>query len=89
MGLAGVTARYHLDVLLLERDAEVGFGVSQPNRGIVHSGMHADPNTLKGQLEWPGNVGWLALRDDLGFGFAQVGELLVALAEDELPPSTR
>lgn len=89
-GVVGVTlaralSRYEVDVLLLERDAEVGFGVSKANSGIIHSGIHADPTTLKGRLEWPGNVGWLRLRDDLGFGFAQVGELLVALAEDELP----
>jgi glycerol-3-phosphate dehydrogenase len=89
-GVVGVTlarslSRYHLDVILLERDAEVGFGVSKANSGIIHSGIHADPDTVKGQLEWPGNVGWLELRDDLGFGFAQVGELLVALSEEELP----
>jgi glycerol-3-phosphate dehydrogenase len=88
-GVVGVTlaralSRYHLDVVLLERDAEVGFGVSKANSGIIHSGMHADPDTVKGALEWPGNVGWLRLRDELGFGFAQVGELLVALAEEEL-----
>jgi glycerol-3-phosphate dehydrogenase len=89
-GVVGVTlaralSRYHLDVVLLERDAEVGFGVSKANSGIIHSGIHADPATVKGTLEWPGNVGWLELRDDLGFGFAQVGELLVALDEAELP----
>jgi glycerol-3-phosphate dehydrogenase len=89
-GVVGVTlartlSRYHLDVVVLERDAEVGFGVSKANSGIIHSGIHADPATVKGALEWPGNVGWLRLRDDLGFGFAQVGELLVALADDELP----
>jgi glycerol-3-phosphate dehydrogenase len=89
-GVVGVTlaralSRYHLDVVLLERDAEVGFGVSKANSGIIHSGIHADPATTKGALEWPGNVGWLELRDDLGFGFAQVGELLVALADEELP----
>jgi glycerol-3-phosphate dehydrogenase len=89
-GVVGVTlarslSRYDLDVVLLERDAEVGFGVSKANSGIIHSGVHADPRTLKGQLEWPGNVGWLRLRDELGFGFAQVGELVVALGEDELP----
>ena len=89
-GVVGVTlarelSRYHLDVVLLERDAEVGFGVSKANTGIIHSGIHADPETVKGSLEWPGNVAWLRLRDDLGFGFAQIGELLVALTEQELP----
>ena len=89
-GVVGVTlaralSRYDLDVLLLESDAEVGFGVSKANTGIIHSGIHADPDTVKGSLEWPGNVAWLRLRDDLGFGFAQIGELLVALSQEELP----
>ena len=93
-GIVGVTlarelARYDLDVVLLERDAEVGFGVSKANSGIIHSGIHADPATIKGSLEWPGNVAWLQLRDDLGFGFAQVGELLVALSPDEVPTIER
>jgi glycerol-3-phosphate dehydrogenase len=88
-GVVGITlarelSRYHLDVVVLESDAEVGFGVSKANSGIIHSGIHADPATLKGALEWPGNEGWLRLRDDLGFGFAQVGELLVALSAEEL-----
>jgi glycerol-3-phosphate dehydrogenase len=88
-GVVGVTlarelSRYGLDIVLLERDAEVGFGVSKANSGIIHSGIHADPDTVKGSLEWPGNVAWLRLRDDLGFGFAQVGELLVALSDAEV-----
>ncbi len=88
-GVVGITlaralSRYQLDIVVLERDAEVGFGVSKANSGIIHSGIHADPKTMKGQLEWPGNEGWLRLRDDLGFGFAQVGELLVALSDGEL-----
>ena len=85
VSLARELSRYHLDVVVLEGNAEVGFGVSKANTGIIHSGIHADPATVKGSLEWPGNLAWLRLRDDLGFGFAQVGELLVALAEDELP----
>jgi glycerol-3-phosphate dehydrogenase len=93
-GVVGVTlarelSRYRLDVVLLEGQAEVGFGVSKANSGIIHSGIHADPDTVKGALEWPGNVAWLQLRDDLGFGFAQVGEVLVALSEDEVPTLER
>lgn len=58
--------------------------MSTANSGIIHSGIHADPDTVQGELEWPGNEGWLRLRDDLGFGFASVGELLVALSAEEL-----
>jgi glycerol-3-phosphate dehydrogenase len=77
--------RYQLRVLLLEKEAEVGFGTSKANSGIIHGGHHAAPTTLKGQMEWDGNQRWDALRDELGFGFHRSGELTVALHEDQLP----
>jgi glycerol-3-phosphate dehydrogenase len=83
--LARALSRYDLDIVLLEAEAEVGFGVSKANSGIIHSGIHADPALDKGRFEWPGNVAWMQLRDELGFGLTQVGEVLVALSDDELP----
>ena len=40
--------------------------------------------TLKGRLEWWGNQLWDPLCAELGFGFARVGELTVALTEADL-----
>jgi glycerol-3-phosphate dehydrogenase len=77
-------SRYDLSVVLLERNAEVGFGTSKANSGIIHAGAHAPEGTLKGALEWPGNQGWGVLHDDLGFGFKRVGELVVAREEEQL-----
>ncbi len=77
--------RYHLRVALIEKDIEVGFGVSKANSGIIHGGHHSNPNTLKGKLEWEGNQLWDSLYDDLGFGFKRIGELTVALAEEQIP----
>ncbi|MFP4312033.1 MAG: NAD(P)/FAD-dependent oxidoreductase [Nitriliruptoraceae bacterium] len=82
--LARALSRFHLDVVLLEREAEVAFGVSKANSGIVHSAMHASPETLKGRLEWPGNQGWRKLHEELGFGLNPVGEVLVALDDEQL-----
>ncbi|NEO26504.1 MAG: NAD(P)/FAD-dependent oxidoreductase, partial [Kamptonema sp. SIO4C4] len=83
--IARELTRYHLRVILLEKEAEVGFGVSKANSGIIHGGHHGKPNTLKGKLEWTGNQLWDTLHEELGFGFQRNGELTVALHEDQLP----
>lgn len=87
--LAHELCRSPVRVALVERHAEVGFGTSKANSGIIHGGHHASPDTLKGRLEWAGNQRWGPLCDELGFGFARVGELTVALGEDDLPALDR
>lgn len=83
--LARALARYRLQVALVEKEAEVGFGTSKANSGIIHGGHHAAPATLKGKLEWAGNQQWDQLCAELGFGFKRIGELTVALSPEELP----
>ncbi|MEZ5143528.1 MAG: NAD(P)/FAD-dependent oxidoreductase [Acidimicrobiales bacterium] len=81
--IAHELGRHPLAVVLLEREAEVGFGTSKANSGIIHGGHHAAPDTLKGRLEWAGNQRWGELCAELGFGFRRVGELTVALSPDD------
>lgn len=83
--LARALAHYRLQVALVEQAAEVGFGTSKANSGIIHGGHHAAPATLKGKLEWEGNQRWDQLCAELGFGFKRIGELTVALSPDEVP----
>jgi glycerol-3-phosphate dehydrogenase len=87
--IAHELSRYELSVTLLDREAEAGFGTSKANSGIIHGGHHTDTDTLKGRLEWWGNQLWDPLCDELGFGFARVGELTVALTETDLPALDR
>lgn len=87
--LAHELSRYRLRVTLVERATEVGFGTSKANSGIIHGGHHASPETLKGRLEWAGNQLWDGLCAELGFGFARVGELTVALVEEDEPALDR
>jgi glycerol-3-phosphate dehydrogenase len=82
--IARELSRFELRVALLEKEAEVGFGTSKTNSGIIHAGHHAPPSTLKGRLEWRGNQMWDQLARDLKFGFSRVGELLVALEPGDL-----
>lgn len=83
--IARELTRYRLHVGLLEKEAEVGFGTTKANSGIIHGGHHAAPGTIKGRLEWEGNRQWDQLCAELGFGFRRVGELTVALTPDQLP----
>lgn len=87
--IAHELSRYELAITLIEREAEAGFGTSKANSGIIHGGHHTDTETLKGRLEWSGNQLWDPLCDELGFGFARVGELTVALTEADLPSLDR
>ncbi|MDO8361811.1 MAG: NAD(P)/FAD-dependent oxidoreductase [Actinomycetota bacterium] len=83
--IAHELGRSRARTVLLEQAADVGFGTSKANSGIIHGGHQAAPTTLKGHLEWLGNRMWGDLCIELGFGFARVGGLTVALRDDELP----
>jgi glycerol-3-phosphate dehydrogenase len=82
--IAHELGRYDVTVTLIERHAEVGFGTSKANSGIIHGGHQSHADTLKGRLEWAGNQMWGGLCDELGFGFARIGAFTVALTEDDL-----
>ena len=42
---------YHVSAILLEKCADVGFGVSKANSGIIHGGFHHPVSSLKAKLE--------------------------------------
>ena len=48
-------ARYKLDILVLEKENDVGDGASGANSAIVHSGYDPEPGTLKAKLNVLGN----------------------------------
>lgn len=76
--------RYNVRAVLVEKEAEVGFGTSKSNSGIIHGGHHSDPGTLKAKYEWPGNQMWDRLAEELGFAFKRIGELTLAFSEEEV-----
>jgi len=82
--IARELSRYRIDVVLLEKYAEVGFGTSKTNSGIVHAGHHSSPDTLKGRLVVRGNELFDTLSKELNFGFSRIGELVVAKNDAEV-----
>lgn len=77
-------SRYELDVLLLEKEAEVGWGTTKANSGIVHAGIHEDPGTLKAKYCFPGNQMYPKLCEELDVSFRMNGILVVAQSEEEM-----
>ena len=76
--LACELAKYELEVALLEKEAELSFGVTKANSGIVHTGFQSDPGALKTRLAVRGNTLYKRLAKLLDFPLVPVGELVVA-----------
>lgn len=73
------------DVLLLEKEASVGFHTSGRNSGVIHSGINPKPGTLKAELCVKGNRELRQYCSDHGIPFEQGGTLVVATRENEIP----
>ena len=82
--IARELAHYKINTAVIEKEADVSFGASKANSGIIHGGFHAPHGTLKAQLVVPGNRKFDELAEQLDFPFERRGEFMVAYSEDEL-----
>ena len=69
--------RYHLKVVLLERESDVARGASGKNSGVVHTGFNVPTGSVKAQL----NVACKAMRDE---GVPQIPAAGLAKQNEEL-----
>ncbi len=75
---------YDIQIALLEKEADVSFGTSKANSGIIHGGFHHDPSLLKARLELQGNLMFDQLQRELHFPFTRCGILVAAMNEEEM-----
>ena len=71
--IARELSRYRLKIVLLEKEAELAFGVSKSNSGIIHPGTQNPPDSLKGKLCVAGNILTRQLAKELGADFNESG----------------
>jgi glycerol-3-phosphate dehydrogenase len=83
--IARELSRYRLKIALLEKEAELAFGVSKSNSGIIHPGTQNPPDSLKGKLCVEGNKLTRKIARELGVDFKEVGELIVIFKEEDRP----
>ena len=82
--IARELSRYRVRVVLLEKEAELAFGVSKSNSGIIHPGTQNPPDSLKGKLCVEGNRLIRILARELGVDFKEVGELICAFSDADV-----
>jgi len=75
---------YDIKIVILEKAADVSFGTSKANSGIIHGGFHHNKKYLKARLEIQGNHMFDQLRKELNFPFKRCGIIVAALHEDEM-----
>ncbi|ULQ59382.1 NAD(P)/FAD-dependent oxidoreductase [Brucepastera parasyntrophica] len=82
--IARKLSRYKLRIALLEKEADVSFGTSKANSGIIHGGFHHNKKYLKARLEISGAAMFDQLQRELGFPFRRCGILVAAMHHDEM-----
>lgn len=82
--IARKLSAYQLDVVLIDKEADVSFGTSKANSGIIHAGFHTSHKYLKSRLEIQGNLMFDRLQKELDFPFKRTGIIMVAFSEEDL-----
>lgn len=83
--IARFLSRYKLDILLIEKEADVCMGATAANTAIIHAGYDPVPGSLKAEMNVKGNRMWDTLAGELNIPFERRGDYVVAIGEEELP----
>ena len=85
--IARELSRFDVEVVVVEKEADVGWGQSKANPGWVHgfAGVDVDPKSLKARLCVRGNAVYDRLAQELDVPFKRTG-LLAIVTEEELLP---
>lgn len=83
LACAGELARRGCEVLLLEREARAGEGVSSRNSGVIHAGLYYPPGSLKARLCVRGRDLLYAFCAEHGISHRRCGKWVVAASESQ------
>jgi L-2-hydroxyglutarate oxidase LhgO len=75
----------HLKLAVLEKEATVSQHQTGHNSGVIHSGIYYAPGSLKARLCTEGRRALWQYCDAKGIEYKQVGKLIIATEESELP----
>jgi len=77
-------SRYDLGVAVIEKELDVSMGTSSRNSGVLHSGIHYKPGTLRARVNVLGNEMMKDLCRDLKVKIQYIGKLTVAQDETDV-----
>lgn len=82
--IARELSRYDVEVLIIEKNVDVGMGVTKANSAIVHAGYDDEPGTVRSKFCVPGNKMYTELSKELQFDLKRIGSLVLAFKEEEV-----
>ena len=77
-------SKYELDVLLIDKEPDVGTGTSKANTAIVHAGYDSPFGTTRGWMVVKGNRMFGQMCEELDVPFKRCGTYVVALSDEDL-----
>ena len=80
--VARFLSAYQLEVLVLEKGADVAVGATKANSGILHSGYDCTPGTLKAAMNVKGLSMYPLLAQELDIPYRINGSLVISLDEN-------
>lgn len=84
LSVARELSKYEVDVMLVEREVDIGWGQTKASYAIRHPGARWTPGTLAQQMIAEGNRLMDQLIKDLDIEFRRLGELVLAFTKEEL-----
>ncbi|AMW32665.1 NAD(P)/FAD-dependent oxidoreductase [Fervidobacterium islandicum] len=82
--IAREMSRYDVEVLIFEKNWDVGMGITKANSAIVHAGYDDEPGTVRSKFCVPGNSLYTELAKELQFDLKRIGSLVLAFKDDEV-----
>ena len=81
--IARELSKYEVDVIVVDKNEDVGGDASKSNSAIIHTGYDASPGTLESQLVVAANPMYDELVRDLDIPFARIGAILPAITDEQ------
>ena len=81
--VARALSRYHVSVMMLEKEADVAMGATRANSAIVHAGYDAKEGTLKALLNVRGSEMMEKACKELGVKYKKNGSLVVGFNDED------
>ena len=82
--IARELSRYKISVAVLEKEDDVGWGISCRNSGVVHAGFNNKPGTLMAKFCVEGNRSFAEFCRQLDVPYKKIGKLVVAKKKEEI-----
>ncbi|NLN70139.1 MAG: NAD(P)/FAD-dependent oxidoreductase [Chloroflexi bacterium] len=82
--VARFLSKYQLDILLIEKEANIGMGASSANSAILHAGYDPIPGSNKALTNVMAVEMWPVLSQELGIGYSRCGDYVVAVTAEEV-----